>query len=125
MLIINLILVNCLGVMLQITSQSGTNWIGISLTAAISLVGFLFYKWIDNVSEQNKSAIASLTKQLETAVAALEKKDIEHKEALDTVREDVSKIEIKFDSVSYKMLEKLQDMRVIIAQSGFKTDKNE
>lgn len=97
------------------------SWFGVALAAAVTLVGFLFHKWIDNVSEQDKSSTQSLNEKLITSVKTLEDKISELKKEFEVMENKLTKMEEKYNSVSYKTLEKIQELRIIIAEKGGKT----
>ena len=98
------------------------SWFGVALAAVVTLVGFLFHKWIDNVSEQDKSSTQSLNDKLIVTQKTLEDKISELKKQIEIIENNQVKLEEKHNSVSYKMLEKIQELRIIIAEKGSKND---
>jgi hypothetical protein len=117
----------------QPTSNLTFDWPNIALTTAIAVIGFLFNKWIGNVDDQAKSRDESLGKRIDdigrelreknTALVHSFKEEIEKlRTENETLKEDYKHLEEKFESISFKFLEKLQDMRIIIAEGGY-TDK--
>lgn len=93
------------------------SWYAILLTAILGTVGFLFQKWINNVSEQDKASTKALTDIFTNKMNNIEDKILELKRVIDSNKTNQEKIEERFNEFSYKVIEKIQELRIIIAKN--------